>query len=217
MGSRGVIVDSTRRMNTICLASLLLIALPVWSSQADAYSRGVNAGISAAMKGDCAKCVPIAQIENEPACGEDYVDLFNGGCNSTPPVFSEIGDCWICGTTGGFLALGVPTRDADWYTFDAPRSGAVAGLATVPLRLSVQDRGCPSTIIATSTAPACGPTPVIAFEPGSYVLMVTVDGVGPEFPCGSEYVIAIRGLDVPCEGSPVEDATWGRIKALYGR
>jgi hypothetical protein len=199
-------------------AALVILASPAGSEERDPYLSKLNAIDDAATEVGCADCPPESpQIENEPVCAEDYVDLFNGGCNSTPPVFNRIENCWLCGKTGGFLDNGVSVRDTDWYTFEATRPGRLAGLAAVPLLLSMQDRGCPSTIIATATAPTCMPTPVVDFEPGSYVLMATVDGVGPQLPCGSEYVIAIQGLDVPCGKSPVEATTWGGIKAVYGR
>jgi hypothetical protein len=198
-----------------CVA-LVMLASPAGSEERDAYISKLNAIDDAATEVGCADCPPEGQVENEPVCGEDYVDLFNGGCNSTPPVFTKMEACAICGETGGFLDHGVPARDTDWYTFEATRRGLLSGIAIVPLRLSLQDRGCPSTIIATSAAPACIPTPVIVFEPGSYVLMVTVDGVGPQFPCGSNYNIHSSDL-FQCGDVPVEATTWGGIKAIYGR
>jgi hypothetical protein len=61
--------------------------------------------------GHCVTDCPLgATPENEP-CGTDV----NGGCNSTPPIFSTIdcddGDQTICGT----LWAEYPNRDTDWY------------------------------------------------------------------------------------------------------
>ncbi|MEW6253097.1 MAG: hypothetical protein AB1716_20860, partial [Planctomycetota bacterium] len=69
----------------------------------------------------CTECCTVviptgAARENEPDCGPNYVDTFNGGCNSTPPVFSNIA-CGqtIYGESGTFTGgLG---RDTDWYKF----------------------------------------------------------------------------------------------------
>ncbi|MEW6250667.1 MAG: hypothetical protein AB1716_08455 [Planctomycetota bacterium] len=69
----------------------------------------------------CTVVVPAgATLENEPDCGPNYVDTFNGGCDSTPPVFSDI----VCGQTlygeSGTYTIGNPpvaARDTDWYRF----------------------------------------------------------------------------------------------------
>ncbi|TWT40299.1 hypothetical protein RAS1_40070 [Phycisphaerae bacterium RAS1] len=66
----------------------------------------------------CAPCTPPACppgsiLENEPNCGLP-TDTVNGGCNSTPPVFTEI-ECGatVCGSGAFDSALGF--RDTDWY------------------------------------------------------------------------------------------------------
>jgi hypothetical protein len=58
-------------------------------------------------------CPKAASPEGE-SCDPEVEDVFNGGCNSVPPVFSPIecgdvicGDSWALGD-GGF-------RDTDWY------------------------------------------------------------------------------------------------------
>lgn len=54
--------------------------------------------------------------ENEPDCADEYVDVTNGGCNSTPNVFGTIA-CGqtICGTSGTYLYQGGNSRDTDWF------------------------------------------------------------------------------------------------------
>jgi hypothetical protein len=62
-------------------------------------------------------CDPGATSEGEPLCSEGYDDQFNGGCNSTPPVFSAL-TCGqtVCGAAGTFLGpQGGDVRDTDWY------------------------------------------------------------------------------------------------------
>lgn len=86
-------------------------------------------------------CPPGGVAEGEPDCGANYDDHYNGGCNSIPPVFSDI-DCGqtACGESGNFLFQGEETctvdadcpfvgdtcvggfclhqyRDTDWYRF----------------------------------------------------------------------------------------------------
>lgn len=63
--------------------------------------------------GDCVVQQPGDLLENEPDCGIP-VDSVNGGCNSAPPVFTEIN----CGET--FFSTGgndgsIGFRDTDWY------------------------------------------------------------------------------------------------------
>jgi hypothetical protein len=65
----------------------------------------------------CGDCPPGAHPRPEPDCSNGYVDMTNGGCNSTPPVFQNVacGET-ICGRSGTFTAAGGgATRDTDWY------------------------------------------------------------------------------------------------------
>ena len=53
-------------------------------------------------------CPPEAIAEGEPNVVDEYVDTYNGGCNSTPNVFGTI-TCGqtVCGTAGDYLVAGV--------------------------------------------------------------------------------------------------------------
>jgi hypothetical protein len=58
--------------------------------------------------------------EGEPACGDNYVDNYNGGCNSTPVIWQTLlpleGDCArVCGLSCTYLSGGGSNRDTDWY------------------------------------------------------------------------------------------------------
>ena len=59
---------------------------------------------------------PGSYPEGEPDCGPDYIDTYNGGCNSIPPVFQDvnIGDI-IFGSSGTYVYGGEEYRDTDWY------------------------------------------------------------------------------------------------------
>ncbi len=67
---------------------------------------------------DCplAACAAPQEQENEPACGLPD-DITNGGCNSTPIIFSNVlnisGD-EVCGT----VQFDGSTRDTDWYEYN---------------------------------------------------------------------------------------------------
>ena len=65
------------------------------------------------------QCPPEALDEDEPGCGGTYIDNYNGGCNSNPPVFSSInlGDI-ICGISGTFARNDTTFRDTDWYRLE---------------------------------------------------------------------------------------------------
>ena len=54
--------------------------------------------------------------EGEECPGDEYVDTFNGGCNSDPYVYSPIncGDI-VCGTGSTYLFETYNYRDTDWY------------------------------------------------------------------------------------------------------
>ncbi len=81
----------------------------------------------------CSECPGGATLEGEPICEDNYVDDFNGGCNSDPnDAYSPItcGET-VCGTSGTYLVEGDPIdpndpnsaieifeyRDTDWYEF----------------------------------------------------------------------------------------------------
>jgi hypothetical protein len=60
--------------------------------------------------------LPGAIEEGEPSCGTDYIDSFNGGCNSDPPVFQTIPpNVVISGFSGTFINEEFEYRDTDWF------------------------------------------------------------------------------------------------------
>ena len=113
---------------------------------------------------DVAECVPCVVecpewgIPEGEVCPEDgYVDNYNGGCNSDPPVFSPI-NCGetICGTASTFIFDGSNYRDTDWYEFTLePGNWEITweGEAEFPLLLFIIDAGsgdCVDYTILTS-------------------------------------------------------------------
>ncbi|MEW6250666.1 MAG: hypothetical protein AB1716_08450, partial [Planctomycetota bacterium] len=158
--------------------------------------------------------------EGEPLCGTNYVDTYNGGCDSNPPVFQPIG-CGdrIAGQSGTYLFGSPPVsrRDTDWFSF------ALGQNATIEVRLRAEFAVTLWLVHAGSGAGACDPnnvtegywhlfrpvqgprcTDIVAtsrcMRPGEYyvVVMPTADaGV----PCGADYdllVICTPGCE-PCE------------------
>jgi hypothetical protein len=65
-------------------------------------------------------CPTGALLEGEPTCGDNYVDNYNGGCNSTPVIWQALapqaGDCAVmCGKSCTYLLGGASNRDTDWF------------------------------------------------------------------------------------------------------
>ena len=162
-----------------------------------------------------------AIIEGEPVCGPGYVDAFNGGCNSDPAVFQPLmpssETITIFGTSGTFDDY---SRDTDWYQIYISVTNTItfSAIAEFPVLIFFLDGdlplGCddPGLVLSSATGSPCELVSLTeTVGPGLYWLWV-----GPSVfacqPCGLEYIIEIDGYIGP---SPVEDASWATIKALY--
>lgn len=72
-----------------------------------------------------AECPEDGVPENEPPLADDYVDLYNSGCNVDPPLFQELlplegtDGLTFCGQTGWFPDGGSWLRDEDWLVMTA--------------------------------------------------------------------------------------------------
>ncbi len=171
-------------------------------------------------------CPPDAVVENEPDCSDGYVDSYNGGCNSTPAVFSDAvcndAGVSICGRYGNYLsAEGLPSRDTDWYriVLDHAVTLQVCACAQGDFQILILDgnHGCPlgdADILASATTMnsreqiCCS----AALGPGTFYLWAgALDFAGVA--CGSQYVLTLTGYECPPVG--VTPAKWGSVKALY--
>jgi hypothetical protein len=164
-------------------------------------------------------CPPGAMFEGEPVCGDGYVDAFNGGCNSSPNVFSSL-PCYVtvCAAGGNYSFNGLSYRDTDWYEF------------VLPLAATVTVTMCPSfdaQLAVIDGNIGCGFITIIcgsAFGPAGVPLSCTyVAPAGPHWifaatsafsgvPCGSPYSLYVN---TPGCGDSTENTTWGGIKGLY--
>jgi hypothetical protein len=159
--------------------------------------------------------------ESEPDCGPGYVDNYNGGCNSEPPVFQNLVPSGepivIFGTSGTYDDL---TRDTDWYQIylSVPNTITLHAVAEFPVLIFFLDGnlplGCddPAIVISSLTGEPCEPIELTeTLDPGLYWIWI-----GPSVfscqPCGLEYALTIEGYVGP---SPVEDLNWSTIKAMY--
>ncbi len=163
-------------------------------------------------------CPPGVQVEGEPVCGTDYVDNYNGGCNSTPNIFQPVECGTICGETGTYLFQGGSYRDTDWYSITVGAgtfnySGIGDGYT---LRLFVGTIGDCVNYLSTTTAPSCVQSSNLTFNgPGSFWLWAGPD-VFSGVPCGSKYILTLTGPGIPdCGATAVEPSTWGNVKAFY--
>lgn len=161
------------------------------------------------------QCPVWAIQEGEPICYDGYIDNYNGGCNSTPYVFQYVSfPQTICGTSGVYDAL--TKRDTDWFyfTLTAGKNVNLNLCAEFPVLCGFINlsTGCPvsSFYAYTSGAAFTNVTLTANLAPGPWVLWV-----GPSswaaLNCGAKYVATMWE-----EGTvPVEQTTWGSVKALY--
>lgn len=168
-------------------------------------------------------CPPGSIAENEPVCGTNYVDTTNGGCNSTPPVFSNLA-CTpaisVCGQYGGFTFNGLDYRDTDWYQLSLPAASnltfCVEGELGTLMGVIDGNLGCPvAAFLQSLVIGDCDPGCInIALNAGTWWFFVATSnfGVGAGA-CGSDYTFTIDGAD--CPPISVEPASWGTIKDMY--
>jgi hypothetical protein len=160
-------------------------------------------------------CPPYAMQEGEPDCYDGYVDNYNGGCNSTPYVFSDITfPRTICGTSGVYNAN--LNRDTDWFRFTLPVSMTVSLsiCAEFPPLIGFinMSAGCPITsFYAYTSGTAYNPVLLTYTLPaGTWVAWIGPTDWG-SYPCGAKYVAWLWEAGT----TPVEDTTWSTVKALY--
>jgi len=160
-------------------------------------------------------CPTYAMQEGEPVCYDGYVDNYNGGCNSTPNIFSDITfPKTICGTSGVYNSL--VNRDTDWYRFTltSPLTAKLCVCAEFPVLIGFVDlsAGCPVTAFYASTTGAANIEVCLtsALPAGTWVAWIGPLDWGA-YPCGAKYVATLWE-----EGTvPVEHTSWGTLKALY--
>jgi len=146
-------------------------------------------------------CPAGAALENEPVCGDGYVDGYNGGCNFTPQVFYDLpcGNVTICGEYGTF---NTGTRDTDWYRFTACQdvilNATLCGSANNQLFIIDGIGNCAPVAVAVDFAgphqQAAVSAPVASGET-VVVFVSTLAFVGT--PCGSPYILRVSPTPAP--------------------
>jgi hypothetical protein len=169
---------------------------------------------------DPENCPPGASLEGEPVCGTNYVDAFNGGCNSIPNVFSNVPcNSTVCGAGGNYSFNGLSYRDTDWYNFNLP----VAGSVTVTMCSSFDSQlaaidgniGCGFiTLICGSVFGTAGTTVSCTYAaPAGANWIFAATSAFSGVPCGSPYILTVDSGQ--CAPTATESKTWGGIKGLY--
>ncbi|MFO7998214.1 MAG: hypothetical protein R6U86_04450 [Bacteroidales bacterium] len=145
-------------------------------------------------------CPSFAIPENEPPIPDGGEDVINGGCNSTPPVFSpiQIGDV-ICGAANQYNAYS--SRDTDWYRLVLTEAAHLywTGTANFPLTLFIIEGPCPATLLSNAIIPAgeVGQTDYM-LSPGEYYFWAGPSSWGPGYE--GDYLVTLT------EGPPSD--TW---------
>jgi hypothetical protein len=158
--------------------------------------------------------------EGEPTCYYNYVDHYNGGCDSTPNafIFFHQNMHW-CGGSGVYDTDSGTYRDTDWYlccpcgrvtlTIEA-QFGVVFGF------VDVDNCNQPAFIDYEIAPPGVLSTLTREFEYSflDVAVFVAPSDWLPQYECGCEYSLDVDG-DCFVYWVPVESTSWGAVKALY--
>jgi len=139
-----------------------------------------------------------AMIEGEPVCGDNYVDTWNGGCNSAPPVFQTVAcGMTVCGESGNFNYNGNQYRDTDWFELVLTTQNYVTWSVTAefPLLTFIIDGtgGCSNMVtLGSASADPFQPATITTecLPAGTYWLWAGPSVFGT-VPCGARYVATI--------------------------
>jgi hypothetical protein len=172
------------------------------------------------------ECPPGGVLEGEPVCGDNYQDHHNGGCNSTPPVFTQIpcdpegAAVTVCGEYGGYSYFGLSYRDTDWYQINLTQpsniSWCVTGEYDTLLGIIDGNAGCPVSFFYdyTFSGPCQQACLNAALPAGTWWFFAATSGFGSSAgACGGDYNAVLTGY--VCEPVSVEAESWGNIKNLY--
>jgi hypothetical protein len=173
------------------------------------------------------ECPAEGMAEGEPALVPNYIDNYNGGCNTIPGnPFQDIQTApgmttyTLCGVSGWYSADGLASRDTDWFLLHMGVEGAIevtldAEQTTYMFELTQDCNNI--ALVQQATAGPCleASFSISGYDPG----MIVWFWVGPttfEAPPGADssydYVVRLSGLDGTIA---TESTTWGSMKALF--
>ncbi len=169
-------------------------------------------------------CWVDAVDEGEPPLVDGYDDNYNGGCNSTPPVFQTInwanedGGAWLCGVSGWYYSGG-SFRDTDWFPVVADGyqiDWFIDAEFAVNCFVIIPNYSCPGsyTIPYSFSAGPCFEVSLsFATNPGEEFWL----WVGPTVFSGpvNEFTYFMRVYGIVADVIPTEQTTLGTLKNLY--
>lgn len=147
-------------------------------------------------------CPPGADEEGEPKCYDGYVDHFNGGCGSDPPVFQPVDAgpdvITICAFSGS--AGSPPSRDEDWYEVTPPDTSTLRFCCRTdfPALMTLLDgnQGClEGTVLDYVTTETCESACLTRTVAGGTYWLRIHPLYGGILDCSSKYVLTVQGYD----------------------
>jgi hypothetical protein len=167
------------------------------------------------------ECPGAGVPEGEPPPTNDYVDLFNGGCDvdGPDPLLQPVTAPVFCGVSGYYRANGVSARDSDWLLFTLPASGVleITGDAERPCSLAElwpQDCELAEVVQQVVIGRCAEATLTIVGDPGSpaWIRIEPITYVSPvgSYPYAFDYLLTAT-VDVIA----TERRSWSEVKALF--
>jgi subtilase family serine protease len=179
-----------------------------YEGEAGEFDLRVQRGATCSNPVACSACtitIPAGAIaENEPACGDGYVDTFNGGCNSPTPVFSALlpGQT-VSGRAGTYVTAGTAKRDTDWYVIELAAAAEVTlrGAAEFPLRMGLIDGAAACRVpevfdFGTAQVARCETATVVAVLPAGRYYGFAAPSALSGVACTSQYYITLETVPV---------------------
>jgi hypothetical protein len=166
-------------------------------------------------------CPPDGMPEGEPECYDGYIDHFNGGCSSNPPVFSQLAcgsdPLRICG--GGGVYRSGTRRDTDWYAFTLTEPKAVTFRACgnfpiFAILMSIESDCSATTILGDAVYSHKELVLSRTLTSGDYVFEIGSSSWNFVYGCaGALYQFEVEGLCPP--PTSALETSWGSVKKLF--
>jgi hypothetical protein len=170
-------------------------------------------------------CSPDDVLEGEPDFYDGYVDAYNGGCDTDPPVFQPLymppgeESMWFCGISGWY-GSGDDQRDTDWFEFVATGESITIHV-WAPYTFSIDAdvmyvQDCQDVSVLPYQLGSCGTGDIdIPTTPGELVRLRVRPTWATQAPCADiydQYKLRFTGIDGVV---PVESTTWTTVRRLY--
>jgi hypothetical protein len=166
-------------------------------------------------------CPADGVAEGEPPLVNDYVDVYNGGCQESSGVWQQFDFPVLCGVSGWFPVGSSYNRDSDWFSCIANAEGYItaSGLAVYDMYLyALLPTDCLEFDIAYSATCRCDEAGVIEFAhpPQTEVWLWCAPTIihGSNQILEFDYNLSIEGIELG-PPSAIESDSWGGIKTKF--